>query len=56
MADIKVEADRKNGFVYIYIDDVNKGTIKLTIQDAYFLASRLLQELDRINPLLAESD
>ncbi len=54
MTHFNIEVDRKNNSVYIYIDDVNKGTLKLTIRDAYMLALKLNQELDRTNPLLQD--
>ena len=56
MATFVITVDRKSNTVLIYIDDVNKGTLKLTYPDAYLLASRLLQELDKANPLLAEPE
>lgn len=38
------------------IIDLVTNVITISIQDAYFLASDLLRELDRTNPLLRDSE
>lgn len=49
--DMKIHIDRKRNLVHIY---TSGGDITLSIKDAYLLASHLMQELDKTNPLLSD--